>query len=89
MSVCSAIESVDPASGDQEPHQRQPQLARVRQRPIVDEDFAGVQTPDDLEQRAQPERVGRIEARAMAERGAAPDLAVLGRLPAPARARAR
>ncbi len=73
-----AIEDRPFASGDQEPHQRQPKFSGVRQRPIVDEDVAGVQTSDDLEQGSQAQRIGRIEARAMAASSAFSDLAVLG-----------
>ena len=66
-------------SGNQKPDQRQPQLARVRQRPVVDEDVAGIAAADELEERPQLQRVAGIEPRAMAEAVAAADLAVLGR----------
>src|SRR6185503_14147227 len=47
---------------DQEPDERQPQLARVRHRPIVDEHVGGVGAADNLEQIAQLDRVARPEA---------------------------
>ena len=52
---------------NQEPDQRQPQLARVRHRPIVDQHFGGVGAADDLKQIAQRRGVARPEARAVAQ----------------------
>src|SRR3989442_15167834 len=66
---------------DQEPDQREPQLARVRHGAIVDEDLGVVQRPDDLEQVAQPRGVARPEARAIARGGAAPGLTEFRRAP--------
>ena len=78
-------------SPDQEPDQRQPQLARVRHRPIVDEHVGRVEAPDDLEQVAQLDGVLRIEPRAVPQRRArrAPRGTRPRRAPAPARARSR
>src|SRR5262245_57820840 len=54
--------------GNQEPDERQPQLARVRDRPIVDEHFGRVRAADDLEDVAQPRRFLRPEPRAVSMR---------------------
>src|SRR5438309_1405398 len=48
---------------DQQPHERQPQLTRVRHRPVVDEDFRRMGRTDDREQVAQAASVGRPEPR--------------------------
>ena len=42
---------------DEEPHERQPQLAGVRHRTIVEQDFGGVRPADDLEQITELDRV--------------------------------
>src|SRR5262245_51767215 len=79
MSVCSAMSRR--TSGDQEPHERQPQLAGVGQRPIVDEHVARIEVADDLEQGPKAKGILRIETRAMTYARARANLAVLGRLP--------
>ncbi len=81
MSVCSAMRML-PGHRKVRRSETTSAAARapgVRQRAIVDEHLAGVQASDDLKQRAQPQRVGRIEARAMPQGGSAANLAILGR----------
>src|SRR5205814_2158375 len=63
---------------DQEPDERQPELARVWQRTIVDEHVGVGRSADEFEQLAQAPRVTGPETRAMAKRGAGTGLAVLG-----------
>ena len=66
--------------GNEEPDERQPQLARVRHRPIVDRALRSrPSAPTISKQIAQPRRVARPESRAVATRGARPGLAELGR----------
>jgi len=65
----------------QTPEQRQPQLARVRHRPVVDEDVRARPIPDDLIEVTQRQRVIGLEARADAEVVAAAGLEVLPRRP--------
>ena len=55
---------------DQKPDERQPQLPRVGNRPVVDQHVGRVEAADDGEEVAQRDGVLRIEARAMAQRGA-------------------
>src|SRR5262249_30386538 len=62
-------------SRDQEPHERQPQLARVWDRTIVDQHFGRVRGTDNLEEIAEPRRVAGPEARAVAARRTGADLA--------------
>ena len=62
----------------QEPHERQPQLARERHRPVIDQHFGGVGGADDLEQIAQLRRVGRQEPRPVSQGCAGTRFAELG-----------
>src|SRR3954465_15388345 len=50
----SMVEGATTLPRDQEPDERQPQLARVRPRPIVDENLGGVGAADDLKEIAEP-----------------------------------
>jgi hypothetical protein len=65
--------------GNEKPDQRQPQLAGVRHRPIVDEDLGRVRGTDNFEQLPQTGGVRRPESRAIAPRSASSSLAKLGR----------
>src|SRR4029450_13772460 len=65
--------------GDEEPDERQPQLAGVWDRPIVHQDFGRVRGTDNFEQLSQTGGVGGPESRAVAPRGARPGFAELGR----------
>src|SRR3954471_17650847 len=50
----------------QEPDQRQPQLAGVGHRPVVDQHLGRIRGADDLKQLAQADRLARPEAPAIA-----------------------
>src|SRR5436190_10024545 len=63
----------------EEPDQRQPQRARVRHRPVVNQHFGQIRSPDQFEQSLQLRRIGGEEARAIPVRGTRSDLAVLRR----------
>src|SRR4051794_11500887 len=65
---------------NQEPDERQPQLARERHRAIVDEHLGRIVAADDLEQVAQPGGVARPEARAIASRRVVATLSKFGGL---------
>src|SRR5712664_2600377 len=64
---------------NEEPDERQPQLARIGHGTIVDENFGRGRSADDLEEIAEARRVARPEARAIALRGATARLAKLRR----------
>src|SRR5436309_16047290 len=66
--------------GNEEPHQRQPQLARVRHGTIVDQHVGRIRGSHDFEQIAQPGGVPGPEAGTVAERGAAAGLTKLRRV---------
>src|SRR6186997_2113627 len=76
----TALGSGTALSVDEEVQQRQPQFARVRHRPIVDQHFGVVRRTDDFEQVAELRGVSRPEPGAVAERGAAAGLAKFGRV---------
>src|SRR5688572_6139740 len=52
---------------NQEPHERQPQLARVRNGTIINQHFARIERAHQLEEVAQLRRIGRPEARTVTE----------------------
>src|SRR5438876_4534964 len=64
---------------DEEPDERQPQLPRVRHRPIVNQHLRRLVAPDDFEHLAQPLGVGWPEAHAIAVARAAARFATFGR----------
>src|SRR5262245_24505717 len=52
-----------PVARDQQPDQRKPELARERDRPVVDEHLREIRRSDDFEQIAQFSGLARPEAR--------------------------
>src|SRR6267142_4205113 len=65
--VPGSATSVVHVPGDQKPHQRQPQLARERHRPIVDEHVRGVRAAHDVEQVAEGNGIAGPETGAVSK----------------------
>src|SRR5262249_25596294 len=66
-------------SGNQEPHERQPQLPRIGERAIVNQHLGRIRRSDDLEQIAETGGVNRPEPRSMTEGGPGAHFTVFGR----------
>src|SRR5580765_7177068 len=80
---CSISEvgtSVRGLPGDQEPDERQPELAGKGNGTIVNQHFGLVGTAENLEQFPQPDRIARPETRAIPMRRAAPGFEKFGGL---------
>src|SRR5215203_3729610 len=75
--LCTCRCRCNPSSSDQEPHQRQPELARVWNRLVIDQHVGRVEAADDVEEIAERGGGWRKKTDAVAQRRPGAEIAVL------------